>query len=806
MNTSRLVQEISGLCRNRTLAEKWLIAPSRRVGNQWAECVARNGQATVNLRIKTLKSLATELAGQEMVARKVALVAEQAGPLLIDQVFRRLKGELRYLRSLGPSTGLAETMFRSIQDIRLAGLTSDQVLPRRFEVSAKGQDLLQILGGYLEVLKSQGLVDYAGVLQLAISRLQRAPDDIGTDIVVVCPSCIRLKPLEKQLLNSFPQDRVLFLPVDELARTSDGTATSDLELLRWLPHPDLAPKKESDGTVDFFRATGEVNEVREVLRRLLADSQKLDEAELLYTDAETYVPLVFEALSAQPPCDSITDEEFPATFAEGIPTTYSRPGRLLTAWVAWINEGYPQARLVRMISEGLLSVPESEHDFSFARLASVLRGVGIGRERERYLAKLEKEIDGLKQRVKDSRSDDSDDPQDAMKRLQSAERRLAEMTILQQLVEDLLKVSPEKNADQRTILDCAKGLLEKCARTANKTDSYARLRLVEDISSLRYWLADDDELALDAWDWLSGLPASASILGSSPQPGRLHVAHVLAGGHSGRSHAFIVGLDDSRFPGTGVQDPLFLDIERRAVSDQLPTATGDLEQKIQDSHRLLARLRGKLTMSYSCHDLVDNREGFPSQLLMSAYRIISGNHEGTQEDFVKLMPAAVSFAPASEKSCLNSTEWWLWRLCAGGEVSNAEQLIEQAYPHLARGKRAAQRRESTDFTEFDGNVPDAGKRLDPTAPKGPVVSSSGLESVGRCPILFFFKRGLGIEPPDELVIDTDRWLDPLAYGKLLHSVFEKFVRELVTASRAAEIPAGLGSAECNSGRPHCGIP
>lgn len=181
MDTSRLVQEIAGFCRSRTLAEKWLIAPNRRVGNQWAECVARSGQAVVNLRVKTLRSLATELAGREMVARKVKLVSEQAGPLLIDQVFRRLRAELRYLGALPASSGLAETMFRSVQDIRLAGLTQDQVVPRRFEVSAKGQDLIGILGGYLDELKKQGLVDYADVLQLAIARAKSVPDQIGKD-------------------------------------------------------------------------------------------------------------------------------------------------------------------------------------------------------------------------------------------------------------------------------------------------------------------------------------------------------------------------------------------------------------------------------------------------------------------------------------------------------------------------------------------------------------------------------------------------------------------------------------------------
>ena len=796
MDTSRLVQEIAGFCRNRMLAEKWLIAPNRRIGNQWAECVARSGQAAVNLRIKTLRSLATELAGPEMVAQKVKLVSEQAGPLLIDQVFRRVRAELRYLGALPASSGLAETMFRSVQDIRLAGLVPDQVVPRKFEVSAKGQDLLRILGGYLDELKTQGLVDYAGVLQIAIARVQSAPGEIGEEIVVVCPSCIRLKPLEKQLLDSFPQARVCYLPVDEPHTKEDdtGEASTDLDLLRWLPHPDLAPEKDSDGTVEIFRAAGEVNEIREVLRRLLARQTKLDEAELLYTEAQTYVPLIFETIAAQSACDSVSDEAFPATFADGIPTTYSRPGRLLSAWVAWIAEDYPQARLVRMFAEGLLTLPgPEEQGFSFARLASVLRGVGIGLRRDRYIPKLEEKITLLKQRVKDARSaDPDDDPQDTMQRLQSAERRVAEMEVVRKLVKELLDVSPEKSADQRSILDSAKGLLEKCSRTANKTDNFAIKRLTEDIEGLRHWLPEDgDQFALDAWDWLAALPANASILGSGPQPGRLHVASVLSGGHSGRSHTFIVGLDDSRFPGAGLQDPLFLDGERRAVSSDLPTATGSLEEKIQDFHRLLARLRGKLTLSYSCHDLVDNREKFPSPLLMAAYRIISGNHEGTQEDFLKWMPAAVSFAPTTEDFCLNSTEWWLWRLCAGEEVQNAEQLVGQTFPHLVRGKQAAQQRESLDFTEYDGHVPEAGKQLDPTAAKGPVMSSSRLETLGSCPMKFFFQRGLGIDLPDELVIEPDGWLDPLAYGKLLHSVFERFVRELVEAERSPKYPEDM---------------
>ena len=49
---------------------------------------------------------------------------------------------------------------------------------------------------------------------------------------------------------------------------------------------------------------GEVNEVREVLRRFLASGAKLDEAELLFTEAQTYVALVFETIATQSACGS----------------------------------------------------------------------------------------------------------------------------------------------------------------------------------------------------------------------------------------------------------------------------------------------------------------------------------------------------------------------------------------------------------------------------------------------------------------------------------------------------------------------
>jgi hypothetical protein len=96
----------------------------------------------------------------------------------------------------------------------------------------------------------------------------------------------------------------------------------------------------------------------------------------------------------------------------------------------------------------------------------------------------------------------------------------------------------------------------------------------------------------------------------------------------------IIGLDDSRFPGAGLQDPVLLDNERRVLSPALVTAAARLEQRLGDFTRLVARLRGKLTLSFCARSVDDDREMFPSGPVLAAYRIISGKHDGDQTDLV----------------------------------------------------------------------------------------------------------------------------------------------------------------------------
>src|SRR5262249_33861689 len=140
-----------------------------------------------------------------------------------------------------------------------------------------------------------------------------------------------------------------------------------------------------------------------------------------------------------------------------------------------------------------------------------------------------------------------------------------------------------------------------------------------------------DPAGLDIWQWLFSLPGESQILGSGPREGRLHVASIFGGGHSGRPYTFIVGMDDGRFPGPSVQDPVLLDGERQKVSDALPTAVGLQHENVRSFARLLAGLRGHVTFSYSRQNLRDDREMSPNPMLLNIFRIVSGEPGADQK-------------------------------------------------------------------------------------------------------------------------------------------------------------------------------
>lgn len=749
-------ESLSRICAERLLDEKWLVAPSLRVGHQWLECVVRAGRPAVNVRVQTLKGIALELAAPEIAAAGATLVSNRHGEILIDRIWSGPHDEKSsYIGTQQQSFALSQTIFATINALRTAGVEPPDVKPAEFEVGAKGKELAAVYREYIEMLKEEKLTDYPEVLRMATDRLRKNNKTLSNDMVVLLPEDLDLHEMEKRFVDSIPTEKLVRLPADE---------------------PGKLPEKNN---VKIFSAAGEVNEAREMLRRCMAGGTSLDEVELLHTDAETYVPLIYETLVrhlGEP------EKNIPATFAEGIPVRYSRPGRALAAWLEWMREGYPQTTLVRMIQDGLVEIEGvKEDETSFTGLADILRSVPIMQGRGRHLEKIDGRLTALKKRASIAKNQTEDS-----RKTPDAKKQFKELKLIRTLVEKLLGISPAIGANPLDLLQHAEALVENFARSANEIDNYSRIALLSNIRSLKSFLEPGAHISLDVREWLEEtLPNDVRVLGSGPRPGCLHVANIHSGGHSGRPLTFIAGLDDSRFPGAPAQDPLLLDSERKKLSPSLRTSAEQLRKRTDDFARLLARLRGSVTLSYSRRSLQDDREIFPSPALLDTYRKISGKTDSDLEEFTSSLPAPASFAPADEESCIDEAEWWLWQLC-GGEVDNAENLVLKQFPSLKRGNFASAQRQSDEFTSYDGRVEQAGKDHDPAAPDGPAMSASRLETLGRCPMAYFFRYILKLEPPEEAAVDPSVWLDPLAAGSLLHEVFEQFMRKMIDENRTPE--------------------
>ncbi|MBU4490561.1 MAG: hypothetical protein KKE79_08000, partial [Actinobacteria bacterium] len=695
---NRLTGGLSELCRRRVLDEKWLIAPSLRVGFQWQGSVARSGQPLVNVRVMTLGSMALEVAHPEMARLGLEYIRGIRAEVILAGILERSRdtGD-GYLSGLGASHGLTRAVLGSINDLRLAGLAPGNLEAGKFEVEQKGRQVRDFQREYEEETSARGLVDYAGVLAIATRRFAGERFAAGGALVILPGDMeVELKGLERAFWSAVPKESRVVLPVDQPPREGN----TDAALLGWVLDPTAAPVPAGDGTARIFRATGEVNEVREVFRRCAEGGIPLDEVELIHTDTTTYVPLVYELACRLEPDEA---GEVPVTFAEGIPVRYSRPARALLSWLSWINEDFAQTVLVRMVEDDLLEVGGAAGEAPPpSRLGALLKALPIGGGRERYLEVLGRSVARLEER---------------------ASGRTERLRKVRDLARDLLEWASDEENGQAAALDGAAAFLEKRARCSGRFDEYSREFLLEKIRELADCVREEDAAGLKPQVWLAELAGESHAGGQGPRPGCMYVTSWSTGGHSGRAHTFIVGLDDGRFPGAGNQDPILLDGERGRMSDELSTGAGRLARRNREFALLLSRLRGIVTLSYSCRDIIDDREAFPSSALLSAYRILAGSREGDVADFLEWLPDPASFAPHQPERSIDPTGWWLWRLCVAGGVENPEEAVASCFKNLERGLEARRAREGDAFTAYDGYVPRAGEDEDPTGEGGSVLSA-----------------------------------------------------------------------------------
>lgn len=767
------VGQLVELCGDSPTRAKWVFVPSHTIGHTLGERLARNGCAWANLRFVTPLDVAFRMAAPFLVARGIDPSPEGLGPPLVMRLMLDLPPDTpAYFHHLADQPKMADALWVAIRELRLAGLAATDLREDAFERREKRAELHALLRAYEEYLATHRLADAADVYREALRHSEACPilpEQIWTELPGVVWA-----PLERQLLEALPAPRLepasLEVPGLEVPRRLASPAGpprrvrpapgSDAERLAFLMKPGEAPPPFADGTVAMFRAGGRDAEVEEVMRRIVADGLPLDAVEVACAASE-YGPLFWEKAQRH---------EWPVTVAQGVPATLTRPARALLAFCDWMEQNFAAGPLRRLLQSGDVRV-EIEDGPTAGQAARLLARSGATWGRETYDAALA----GLALAYREEAADPETEEDKAVRSLD----RAARADRLKEWVGRLLALAPDPGPDGRVLLrdllaGCA-AFIRDFARAASPLDAEAAGALARTLDELRT-LGDLTRPPGEALSLIRDRIEGTAVGADRARPGHLHVTTLRHAGNAGRSHTFVVGLEEGGVFPALVEDPVLLDDERAALGPSLATSQDRVGGALHATVTRLAVLGGHVWLSFSCRDLRENRETFPSWLLLQALRLKLVGRELTYQDLEEDLGDPVSTVPRGPDEALSEAGWWLAHVMRGAGKGGLPALRD-TFPFLVRGEAAEAQRASDRFTSYDGLVPEAAARLDPRV-SGRPVSATRLEGLAGCPFRYFLDRGLGIEPIEDAEPQPDQWLPPRTRGSALHALYAAILREL----------------------------
>jgi ATP-dependent helicase/nuclease subunit B len=792
----RLVDALGGVARKHRVARKLVVAPSHSVGRELLRRLALEGEGWVGFEVTTPHRLARRLALGGLERSGFAVLDPFDHQSLLDRALdAALASDQGGLGELSEGVGFREKVHGAVNALRLAGIGPQGLDAARFSQWEKKLFLLRVVQRYERLLAEGRKADPAAVLRLALAALEEAggklPDALDVDVVLLT-SGLGMRGLDGRLVGALTARGAKVLETDPVAGLEAPEATLWSRSASASPGSCLyAPEQvESDANVldiDFFSASSIEAELREVLRRVVGRGLAWDQVEIVTPDPAAYGSAL-HALARR--------LDVPVTYAVGLPIGRTRVGRVVRAYLDWIEEGFQATPIRRLLEAGDLRPPRSKGSPAPAALARRFRSLRVGWGRKRYRSQLRVALVGV-----DRMDRGQGESEEVFAR--RTERARSELEALKAILYPALKATPavpDRMGEAGTLVspaELARGLKAFLRRVprGRGPDRAAREEVGRVLDRVEAVLTRRTEFrsAVTIVRRHLELRVRPDIFGDDPDGpgapwsstgGALHLSDLEHGGFAGRRAVFLVGLDTDQVPGVGAQDPVLLDSDRRVLGRDLPTSGEVLRERVFRFAALFARLRGTVTMSYCAWQATEARSVGPSSVMLQALRLARRDPELTFEDLREHTTRVVSAIPHRERPHLDADDVWMSVLGSGPVMMRGVEAVRASHPWLDRGLHAAEQRRQGTPGPVHGVIEPRPERLDPRRDDSVVVSASRLEALGTCPLRYLHASILRAYPPDDPELDPDVWLDPRRRGSLLHEVYDTTLRE--AASRGVK--------------------
>ena len=761
------VTQLAELCKKEPTRTKWVLVPTHAIGRTLGDRLVLEGTNWANLRFVTPLDIALRMGAPFLVSRGIDPSADGLGPALMMRLLLDLPQEGGYFRPLANQPTLAQALWTTVCELRMAGVRAEHLAVEAFESAAKYAELRGLLAAYEGFLKHECRGDLASVYEEAVQHPDWCPIQ-SADCWTELPDA-QWTPLQANLLHAIAGERIS-PHVHSLHGVNLPRRLASERADRLVPEPErsplaflLAPERmASPVRLQLFHAGGRDAELEEVFRRILVSGCSLDQVEIACADPECAV-VVWEKACRY---------DWPVTIAHGVPATMTHPGRALLGLCTWIEENFTAGVLRRLLESGDIKLgPEA--GITPGQAARLLAKSEAGWGRATYSIRLSRLRDHYR-RAADDEDRSGNQREAGAEKAARVERLLA---WIDKLLTSVPACSEAGEVSLQETADAIRGFLDKSAVTASALDSAALTALSEAIADLGALGSFHCSLNV-ALRLVLNCVDGIRVGRDRPRPGHLHVSLLPQAGFANRQRLFVAGLEEGRvFPGS-IEDPVLLDVERQRISPTLRRSGDRVEESV---YAVLSRLATagsatdvELCFSYSCRDLREHRESFPSWLMLQAYRLQTADPSKSYLDLKAALGVPKSCVPESPRAALSDSDWWLHGLKSAGPTGAMAVLRE--YPALAQGIRAEEARQSAVFGEYDGFVPQAGKLLDPCSRKQP-ISATQLENAAKCPFRHFLTRALGLEAVGESEGDIDVWLDPMLRGSELHDLYAAMLRK-----------------------------
>lgn len=710
------------------IEKKVLLVDSHKDGHQLVEQLARRGCHMLNLRMVTLEDLMQDVLvtwqGQASVEWMESGVAWYWMRNLLKELQKN--NQLQYYQQVVLSPGMISAMVEALTELRDGCITSDTLDTNSFINSAKSADLKRILTQWETMLTREEKVDGLRVLQW----LKQHP-----------------QPLE-------PHTRYYLAPTPPLSKLNEAWLQAmfgeQLEALETGPEWEPAPPEAS---LHLSHSGSAWQEVRDLLRHIKTQQYPLDQCLILLPVKEPYTNYL-EALACR--------YDLPMTFGHGTSVSGTKPGKLFSLLLKWIQSDYQTSIFCAMLREGLLQLPATVPAPAMVEHALKKHKVGWGKERY---------VDILQAAHGEDPENNTD--------LEPV------VTLFQQMMPWLPNTQQGEGEAQGNWLTSLQQWWKTYARAAGEVDGEGKAALEKVFeTAARYFdpTAPLDEVLEELKLHAGGIRVGAH----EPQPGSIHCQGLSQGQFSPRSQVFIPGLSARLFPGSPADGPVLLDRERTHLGSlQLAQEAPFLRE--QQLSRVLSGAAQAFHFSMPAFDPLEHREEAPSAALLQLYRLQSGNplanYKALRDDLNRhkkmgdiLPPSAAETLDAWEEKLIYGKKW-------PGQAS-------ALYPHLdqwtLQGRKAWQTRLDGTLNHYNGLVQVDPAVVDPRVNQQLCLSASQLEQLAKCPYVHFLQRLLNLWPEDEVVFQADQWLDALDRGSLLHSVYEHYYRQVLSGETPGE--------------------